>query len=404
LASTLGRFSFAASGEAANLAKEKATLGWLLGEVRKRHPLLVAAREKVSGFQRIVEVSGAWPNPQLSYQREQLFPPINQDTVGLGVFVPLGGRTFRKKEVAKKSLESQKAYVQLLWFRIRQRFLRMFFEWIALRDQVVLAENLMKRFGQFKSLLRGRVQGGQAAGLALLRFEIEMEQQAHKLRRDKEKSSLLLNRLALWTGLEKKRFLALQFSLFPEQKSIKKIFDQGKHIDLRYDRYQIAVVEAELRFAQAKAWPDLSVSISYLYQRSSLSGQADGHGFVAGITLPLPIFERNQENIQRARERLNLAKKAFLHRKQIFQKKAVYAQKRFQSMQKRWMEYQKGVSERLPQLLQGAQAAFLGGGSFSNFFETYRAIERYNRFGVALKHDVRTCLLDVEEMYGYVLF
>lgn len=375
----------------------------LLKRLQKHHPLLVSARAKLAGLKGVAHVSGAWPNLRLNYQREQLFPAVGQDQAGIQIQIPLGGRTFRKKDVAKAHTRNQYRYLAFLLFRLRLRFLRIYFQREFLLHQAKLTKTLVLRFRRLRKVLAARIAGGREAAMALTRFDLEVEQQRQQRQRTLEQALVLTRRLSLWSGVKLNRFSKTKATLVYRTSATKtSVSKVESHPVLRYIGAKIAVHQAQLELAQAKAWPDLSLSLAYLRQQAQMKGQPDSHGFMLGATIPLPIFQRNQSSIRRTKLNIALLRRLRLQKLQQYRRQIKSAHKRLQQSRARWKRYKQKLLKRLPGLLKAAQVAFRGGGDFSSFLNTYRSVGQYHLFGLKLKHDLCTRALALEEALGHV--
>ena len=72
--------------------------------------------------------------------------------------------------------------------------------------------------------------------------------------------------------------------------------------DLVAYRLGIARAEADVRLARAKRFPDVYVLYQpYTFQNNAPFDAKSADSWALGVTVPLPVYNRNQGNIQRAR-------------------------------------------------------------------------------------------------------
>ena len=381
------------------------TVGELLARVKKRHPTLVLARMKFSGLKKVAKVSGAWPNVSLGYQREQLFPAVGQDQLTVQLAIPLGGRTFRKKDVAVKMSHLQKLLLKGLQLRVSHLFLKRYYRWLYLQKKIAVARQLSKQFRTLRGVLVGRIKGGSVAAMELTRFDLEVEQQRQKLRLLQESAKQLSLKISQQAGTSQAALPGIQASLLPVRARVR-LPKLSKWVPLhpwmRYLQARISLAKGRLHLARARAMPDLSVSLGYLRQEASGAGQPDSHGFMLGLSVPLPIFQRNQAGVQKARMVKRLSRRQLKVQSKVLTLRIVQAFQRYQRSAKRWKGYQKRVLSRIPKLLHAAQVSFRSGTSFSHFLSTYRSIEGYQQFGLSLQYQLRKVALTLEESLGYV--
>ena len=75
-------------------------------------------------------------------------------------------------------------------------------------------------------------------------------------------------------------------------------------------QHQVDRAEAEVQSQTAQAFPDLSVQLGYTYQRQTPIGSPDVSDYGAGLTVGLPLFNRNQGNIAKAQSAARQARLA----------------------------------------------------------------------------------------------
>lgn len=72
--------------------------------------------------------------------------------------------------------------------------------------------------------------------------------------------------------------------------------------DLNAFRLGVRRADADVRLAMAERYSDLYLLVQpYTFQNNAPTGQKSAHSWAIGLTVPLPIFNRNQGNIARAK-------------------------------------------------------------------------------------------------------
>ena len=112
-------------------------------------------------------------------------------------------------------------------------------------------------------------------------------------------------RLAGFWGSERANFgratgQLSDISALPDEESLKAFLDNNP--DLTRGAVEIERSEAALRLARSQAVPDLTL-------RAGIRNfqETDDNAFVAGVSLPLPLFNRNQGGVSEARARVDKA-------------------------------------------------------------------------------------------------
>jgi cobalt-zinc-cadmium efflux system outer membrane protein len=150
---------------------------------------------------------------------------------------------------------------------------------------------------------------GAAAPAGHLRLEIQREAAEVELDKAQEQARADLNTLGAllrMTPAESER-LQVRGSLHdtaPPPTSLDALLRLAlaSRPDLVAFRLGLGRAEADVRLALANRYPDLFVLYQpYTFQDNSPIGRKSAHSWGVGVAVPIPVFNRNQGNIQRAR-------------------------------------------------------------------------------------------------------
>ncbi len=238
----------------------------------------------------VVSVDGTQGSPSLLGTR--LFPTV---TVGLSLALPVGGRWSRKKQAMKAWLEQAKAVVKVSLFqlqvKVHQSFQQLLIEKAKLRrlrTRLRLAKQLLKvTEKRWKLKLITRV-SWQFAKLEYQHIQQILLQQQIQTRWAR---MTLLQVLGVPSAKDASTWafrgkLTQTFAPLPSTVSL-----QAKALT-HNPRLQVlkAAVEWSKRsvdLAHAQAVPDLTLSVSYMLDQGA-------HYIQGGLSMPLPMFQRNQ--------------------------------------------------------------------------------------------------------------
>lgn len=366
-------------------------------------PVLVELRKKIAGWQRSARYVGAWPNPSISYNREQLFPLQSQDSVGVQFTFPLGGSPRRQSEVATSQVHLLQKSLDMRLLQQRFVFLQAYFGLLYTKQTWQLEGDMLGHLRRLRQVVHARIKAGRLAEAQGLRWDLELQQRQIRWEaqqaRWQQQGAELARQVGWHDGI-----LVPQSALLPETPEPKRFHRSMAKLSnspqVQYIRAQQALAQAQTKLAHAQAWPDLQVSLGYMYQHNSASAPTNSHGFFAGISLPLPSLDRNQYEISKARESHRLAawREQFWLRKMQWEIPRLLQQ--WQGAYQRWQLYQVRVSQRLPALMRSAHAAFVGEGSVDSYLQAYQAVEQYHKADISLQRDIRMLSLQVYQRLG----
>ena len=366
-------------------------------------PKLLLARKRLQGNKRSTRYAGAFPNPSIAYRREQLFPQQGQDEVGIQLTIPLGGSTWRQKDVASAKVQVQSWSVKLLHLRHKFRFLRDYFN---LLHQVMKLRILVRSYHQFQQLqgvVKVRVQEGKLPGVYLLRLGLEMQQRQSQIDRLRAIIERKGRQLGFQVGQKHQPIiptgpLVPGFSQLPVV--TRDLLTQLP--PLQHAKAQSKLAKEQQRLAFAKAWPNLQLDLGYLHANNTSQSQPDGHGFYLGISVPLPIFQRNQYNTKRTTQTLHVARYKVRLLLRQYRNQIMLRKRQLKGSRTRWQSYKRNVSGRIKNLLRSAQAAFIGGTSVQAYLDMQLTAERLQLFELSLQNDIRMSSLQLHKLMGRI--
>jgi len=297
------------------LEQEEITLADLLQLAELASPRLAAAYSGVQARAGRVKQAGLYPNPVIELAVGELSTDDTGDRkekVSLVMPLVLGGR--RGAAVAAARVQQEAA---AHWFDAARRdvFLRVHTLWaeqIYHREADQVFRELLDVANHTLSIARARHDARAApesqvtrALLEVYELEVARDQQvAERVSGSAELSSLLGG-----LSVPVDRLIG---ALVPDGASIGEGLPTSSledHPALLAARRNVDAAEASLREARAARIPDLSLSVAYGRNR------ARDDGFVeAGVSMPLPVFDRNQGRVAETR---SLAAQAHHHARMV---------------------------------------------------------------------------------------
>jgi cobalt-zinc-cadmium efflux system outer membrane protein len=281
------------------------TLEQALDEAVARSPSIVAAEADVEAARGRLRQAGVRPNPELNVEVENFagtgaYTGINatETTVSINQRLDLGGRRSARVSTAQAALKLQEIKLAIAKAELAQGVRGQFATAVAARDRLAIASANRDRARELARVANELVEAGREPPLRSLRARAALAQ-----------AEAALN-VAQADELAARRSLAVLFGLDipPERVEGDDLsrgvgpVDPAHALDVRLADAERLSAEAQLRQEQASARLDPSVGVGIRQIR-----ETNDHAFVAGVSLPLPIFDRNRGNIAAARSNVTAA-------------------------------------------------------------------------------------------------
>lgn len=295
----------AATSSVENLSLEQA-LEW----AERRQPELAEARALIEAAGGRAEQAGKFPNPDGIAKIEQA--PFSGRTAGEAQYlagiaqpVPLGGRLSKAREA--ETIERDRRISQLevrrreLHRRVHSAFATALYQEQAFQSQTKIAESTEKAV----TMTRARADAGDALPEDVARAEMELARAKVELRRTaslREQAMFALAAAIGDPGLSV-RSLAGELDAAFEIPTLESIAaDLSSNPTAVAAEAAVRVESARVELAKAQRIPDVKVEV--LYRRLQAEKE---NTFDVGLSIPLPLFDRNQGRLREARAELQAA-------------------------------------------------------------------------------------------------
>ena len=253
------------------------------------------------------------PNPEFEIEVEEVGGPGARSgfdgaetTIFLSQLIELSGKRTKRTELA--SLERRLAGWDYEGKRLDvfTEVSKSFVEMLAEQERVKLAEDVVRLSSDVLSTVRQRVEAGKdspveqtKAQVVLANAEIELEKAKSNLESARERLS------ATWAGrsavFEKAAGELDSTMPVPTLDEVMRFVDQNPDVA----RWAAEVEQRQAALELAKANRTRDVRFGGGVQRFN---ETDDNAFVFGVSIPIPLFDRNQGNILEARHKLARSK------------------------------------------------------------------------------------------------
>lgn len=257
-----------------------------------------------------IEQAGLPPNPMVGVDAENIlgtgpFSGVDglEVTLGISQLIETADKRGKRTALARRERAlldwDREGIVAEVEASVRAAFADVLLgqQWVRLREeQLALAE----RSAQETAAL---VEAARSPMVEQTRAQLVVRQQQFALQQAQRELAAAKTVLAsLWGGAEAEFVAVGELRLDTEMPAFAELAEQlvGTAAIARYGA-EARAREAALDLERARAKPDLNVFAGGRY-----FNEADGEvGFVVGVEVPWPLFDRNQGNIRSARARLN---------------------------------------------------------------------------------------------------
>ncbi len=283
---------------------ENLTLEQALEMAERQHPQLAEARAQVEAAAGRAQQAGALPNPELIVGAQQL--PLDRDAsnqreyvAGIAQPIPLGGRLGKAREAELLDREVRVRGLEVarrdLRTRVHSAFATALYQEQAFEIQSQIARSVEK----VAVITKARVDAGDAIPEELARIEMEFARAKVEVQRSQSLREQAMLGLAAAVGDSRLSVKSLTGSLdaafeIPTLESLAASLAAQPEFALA--NASLRASHARLELAQAERIPD--VKVEALYHRLEATKE---NTFDIGLSIPLPLFNRNQGRLREAR-------------------------------------------------------------------------------------------------------
>lgn len=348
-----------------------------------------------------VTAAGTWPNPTLDYERERMRtnPRGTDETWKLAQTFDLSGRRGLREAAAVHRLDAADASNAMRRGELAADIRRQFHDVLLTQQLVHATETWVRRFILIESRIEKQARAGEASGYD--RRRLSRERQTIEARLAAEQAKLLRQRERL-AALIGRPADELNGSLLPSalpalDAALAKL-EQRPELQVLARRAEAA--DLENRAAARGRVPDVTLGIG---TKKSDNGFATDHGAIVSLSVPLPLFDRQQAGAQRAvaeamtaRAELGLAK----HRAEG-DLRGLHRQ--VEHLTTAAADYRAQAVSTVPELLRIAEAAYQGGEStLLELLDAYRGALDTESTALDLEWQARTARIDFDLLTGSI--
>lgn len=270
------------------------------------NPELAAAQWDIGIAQGDLQQAGLMPNPQVSWEAEDTRRNSRTTTVLINQQIELGGKRGARVDVASRNQDAVGIELERKRNVLRADVIQAFSSASTAQQRVLLARQSLELAERGLRVAQGRIKSGKTSPVEGTRAEVQLSEVRLELRRAERDEASALQQLALVMGAPLPVFLVVGDSSrsMPAVPDPLLLLDRiDRTAELRLTALQIDQREASLELERAQRIPDLTVSVGSQYdalERERVN--------VVGLSMPIPLFNRNQGNVLAAARRTDQAR------------------------------------------------------------------------------------------------
>lgn len=277
-----------------------------LSTAMESNPDLAAARQEIGIADGARRQAGLIPNPTISYEVEDTRRNTSTTTVSLSQTLELGGKRGARVDVATYGQTVAQLELDRRVNGLRAEVVQAFYAALRAQTGLDLAKQSLELTERGLRIVDGRVRAGKSSPVEATRAQVQLAEAKLQARRAETEKTTAYQQLAQITGSSVTVFDRLESptlspGLPPRADDLLAKLDQTA--EMRQAVVQIDKSDASLGSERAQRIPDLTVSVGSQYDRSVRERVN-----TVGLSMPLPLFDRNQGNILSASRRADQAR------------------------------------------------------------------------------------------------
>ena len=308
----------------ARAAEETAqvTLDEAVALLRRQSPELLAGALKVRAAQGDVTAARLYPNPTLSFGAGNFpigrtNPPgigagdtVNEQ-VGIGQELVLWGKRGERIAAAHGRMAAAGAeradLDRRLVFEVRARFVRT----LVAGERLRLARENLTHYRETVRVSRERADAGEISAAEFDKIALEQRGFEHEVADAEIERREAVAELLPLLGLDVADLVPVGELRLPAARTdTDTLVSEAlrRRPDLTAAERAAEAAEAALRLARAERWPNVTVGVQYTHDEFQVAGNL-ANSLGANFSLPLPLVNRNQGEIQRAEAEALIARR-----------------------------------------------------------------------------------------------
>jgi len=285
---------------------ESLSIGNALAIAYENNPELAASQGEIGIAQGSRRQAGLIPNPTLSWEAEGIRRSKTTATLLLTQPIELGGKRGARIKLAERGQDVAAVGLERKRNLLAAAVIEAFYGALRAQARLDLAQQSYALAERGMRVATGRVESGKSSPLEATRAQIQLSAIQLELNEAGRLRTNAFRQLSVAMGGSRTELSHLQGDpqAFPERPEPSRLLALlPESADLRLAALQVEQGEAALALEKSHRIPNLSLSVGTQYE-----GQNRDRVSVLGVSMPLPLFDRNQGNVLAAARRTDQAR------------------------------------------------------------------------------------------------
>lgn len=261
-------------------------------------PLLSAARNEAKAAEGLLEQAGLMPNPSIDVSVEDQEKATRTTTAMLSVPVELGGKRGARTEAARLARDVARLDADASRADLRASAMAAFFDVAIAQETVRVAGSTREIAREALRIATQRVESGKAAPIERTRAEVEasnarLAERAAQIALDNARRMLVLSWGESAPGFDRVEADLDSLEARPSLDELRSSLLASPRMES--GRTTLDLSRAELEVERSKRYPDITLSAGVARDNEMGRNRAQ-----VGVSIPLPLFDRNQGNVYAA--------------------------------------------------------------------------------------------------------
>ncbi|MFO7821954.1 MAG: TolC family protein [Lentisphaeria bacterium] len=282
------------------------TLRRALSLTLRHNPELKAFSKSIRAAEARLVEAGLRSNPELALEVDEVGgtgelagTDAAEFSVSLAQTFPLGGDIRRRRNLAEYQTLLTKREYETVRTQVLTNVTRRFVQALAAQRNLTVAEQELELAGEIQAAVEKRVEAGASPEIEQIRARVPVAKAEVKVRQWQRRLAAAHRQLALSWDSRKPEFTTVTGNLDdltepPSPEALASLISRNPEV--AQWAVKVSVHRAEEDLARAEAVPDITAGIGM-----KRFNENDETAFVIGISLPLPLFDRNQGEIRAAK-------------------------------------------------------------------------------------------------------
>ncbi|UVJ41946.1 TolC family protein [Pseudomonas sp. LS1212] len=280
---------------AAESVGQSITIEDALAQALTENPAFAAAQWNTGIAEGARTQAGLIPNPELSWSVEDTRSESRITSIQVSQSIELGGKRGARIDVSERDQDAVAIDLERKKNILRAEVIQAFYSALRAQEGLQLSTQSQDLASRGLQVVEGRVKAGKASPIEISRAQVQLSEIQLELNRARLNRSNAYKQLALITGATTPNFEHVEGDLerlpyLPSQaEMLARITDTA---DVRLASMQIRRAESSLELEKSQRIPDINVSVGSQYDEG-LGERVN----LLGLSMPIPLFNRNQGNV-----------------------------------------------------------------------------------------------------------